>query len=47
MKTVKLRSKKHFKWLFSEKSKKLKKKIKQLRIEFIKMIEDEHTNNQY
>ena len=44
MKTVKLRSKKHLKWLFSEKSKKLKKKIKQLRIEFIKMIEDgKHT----
>ena len=43
MNTVKLINKKHLNWIFSEKSKKLKKKIKQLRIEFIKMIEDEHT----
>lgn len=44
MNTVELRNKKHLKWLFSKKSKKLKNKIKQLRIEFIKMIKDgKHT----
>ena len=35
---------KTFKWLLSDKPAKLKKKIEQIRIEFIKMIEDGKQN---
>jgi hypothetical protein len=36
-----------FKWLLSGKAEKLRKRIEEIRIEFLKMIENEHTNNQY
>ena len=38
---MKRTTKKHFKWLLSDKPQKLRKKIEQIRNEFIKMIFDE------
>ena len=41
---MKRTTKKHIKWLLSDNPAKLKKKIEQIRIEFLKMIEDGKQN---
>ena len=42
---MKRTTKKHFKWLLSGKPEKLRKRIEEIRNEFINMILNEHTGN--